>query len=195
MAPDWWVITAGANAIMIAVYATIAYLIIRGLNEGRQWRTNPVAVATGAVFVSCTIGHGLHLAHVLPPLSMLEPLEAEAARAMFGDWRLLAWDVFTAGTAIAFYLLRNRLAVVYDGAALCEDLRERERQAAALNDRVMTGIDRARAQLREGDRDGGLRTLSDTLEESKGVITMLLGTRGSRTSLGPGDLQRDAASH
>lgn len=194
MAFEWWMVTAGANAIMIVVYAIIAVLMIRGLTEGRQWRSNPVAVATAAVFASCTLGHGLHLAHVLPPLSTLEPMEYEAAKAMFSDPRLIAWDAFTAGTAIAFWALRNRLAVVYNGAALCEDLRERERHAALLHDRVMTGLDKAQAQLRAGEREAGIQTLADTLEESKSVITTLLGNAHTATGLGPGDLRRQAAS-
>lgn len=194
MAFEWWMATAAANVVMVVLYAGIAGLILRGIHEGRQWRTNPIAVATAAVFVSCTIGHGLHLAHVLPPLAALEPAEALAARAMFGDWRLLLWDGVTAGVAIAYWLMRSRLAVVYGGAALCEDLEERHRQAGALHDRVMRGLARAQAQLDAGDRERGLRTLEETLEESKSIITTLLGTRGTGTAMGPGDLRREAAS-
>lgn len=191
---EWWMLAAAANGVMVVLYAAIAYMIIQGLWAGHQWRTNPVAVATAAVFVSCTIGHGLHLAHVLPPWSTLQPAEAAAARAMFADPRLIAWDVFTAGSAIAFWTLRSRLGVVYNGAALCEDLEARERQAAALHDRVMMGIADAQAKLDAGDREGGLRALHDSLEESKAIITTLLGTRGTATSLGPGDLRRGSTS-
>lgn len=194
MAFEWWMLTAGANAVMIVVYASIAIIITRGLIEGRQWRSNPVAVATAAVFASCTVGHGLHFLHVVPPLSIAEPAEFAAAKAMYSDWRLIVWDAFTAGTAIAFWLLRSRLAVVYNGAALCEDLEERERHAALLHDRVMTGLDKAKAQLAAGDRDAGIRTLDATLEESKTVITTLLGTARTGTALGPGGLRREAAS-
>lgn len=194
MAIEWWMAAAGANAVMVVLYAAIAAMIIHGLQAGKQWRTNPVAVATAAVFVSCTIGHGLHLAHVLPPLSTLEPAEAAAARAMFADPRLIAWDVFTAGTAIVFWTLRSRLAVVYNGAALCEDLEERERQAALLHDRVMLGIERAEASLAKGEREEALRMLGTTLDESKTIITTLLGTRGTATALGPGDLRRESTS-
>lgn len=191
---EWWMFTAAANVVMVTIYAGIAVMIIRGLTEGGQWRSNPIGLATAAVFVSCTIGHGLHLIHVIPPWSVLDPVEAAAGRAMFADWRLITWDVFTAGTAIAFWLLRSRLGVVYNGAALCEDLQERERQAAQLHDRVMTGLQKARADLDAGRREAGLRALDDTLEESKTIITTLLGSRRGGTSLGPGDLRRDAAS-
>lgn len=195
MAFEWWMLTAAANGVMVLVYAGIAILILRGIQQGHQWRTNPIAVATAAVFVSCTIGHGFHLLHVLPPLSTWEPAEAAAARAMFGDPRLLAWDGVTAFVAIAYWLMRSRLPVVYGGASLCEDLEERHRQAALLHERVMSGLTRAQAQFDAGDRDGGLRALDEALQESKGIITTLMGTRGTHTSLGPGDLRRDAASH
>lgn len=195
MALEWWMVTAGANAFMVLIYAGIAIIMIHGIHQGHQWRTNPIAVATAAVFVSCTIGHGLHLLHVIPPLSTLQPAEAEAARAMFLDPRLLGWDAVTASVAIGYWFMRSRLAVVYNGAALNEDLEERERQAAMLHDRVMSGLERARVELEAGHRDAGLRTLDETLEESKTIITTLLGTPGTRTSLGPGDLRREAPSH
>lgn len=194
MAFEWWTITATANVVMVVVYAWIAAIMIQGIRDGSQWRSNPLAVATAAIFVSCTIGHGLHLLHVLPPFSILDPAAAAAAQATFADWRLLAWDVATAITAIAYWLLRSRLAIVYEGTSLCEDMEERQRQAALLHDRVVEGLDRAKAQLAAGDREGSLRTMTMTLEEGKHVITTLLGPRERRSGLGPGDLRRQAPS-
>lgn len=195
MALELWVITAAANAVMVLVYAGIAFFIIRGIAAGGQWRSNPIALATAAVFVSCTVGHGLHLAHVIPPLSLVEPVESAAARTMFGDWRLLAWDVVTAGVAAWYWAIRSRLAIVYQGASLCEDMMERQRQAALLQERVVLGLARAEAELAAGNREAGLQAVDETLEESKGIITTLLGARGSHASLGPGDLKRKSASH
>lgn len=191
---EWWMLAAGANAFMVLIYAWIATIMIRGIQDGHQWRSNPIAVATAGVFVSCTIGHGLHLAHVLPPLSLLQPAEAAAARAMFADWRLIAWDGFTAATAIGYWFLRGRLVAVYAGASLGEDFQERERQAALIHERVVTGLDRAQAQFDAGDRAAGMETLARTLEEGKGVITTLLGKPGVRPPVRPGDLRREVAS-
>lgn len=194
MAFEWWMVAAGANVFMVAIYAGIATIMIRGIHDGHQWRSNPIAVATAAVFVSCTVGHGLHLAHVLPPLSVIEPAEAAAARAMFADWRLIAWDAITAGTAIGYWFLRGRLVAVYGGASLSEDLQERHRQAALIHERVVAGLDQAQAELDAGQREKGLATLAKTLDEGKEVITTLLGKPGVRPPVRPGDLRREAAS-
>ena len=63
MAFELWWVTAGANAIMVAVYAAISITILTGIARGNQWTTNPIAVATGAIFVTCTVGHGIHRGH------------------------------------------------------------------------------------------------------------------------------------
>lgn len=194
MLVEWWVLTATANTVMVVIYAIIATIMIRGIQAGNQWRSNPIAVATAAVFVSCTISHGFHVLHVVPPYSTLYPAQAAAARAMFADPALLTWDAFTAIVAVWYFMMRNRLAIVYQGASLCEDLTERQKQAEILNAKVVEGLATAEAALTNGNREEGVTLLEKTLNDSKEIITTLLGTKGSRTSLGPGDLRREAPS-
>lgn len=192
---EWWTVAATANVFMVLIYATIAIIMVRGIHDGHQWRSNPVAVATAAVFVSCTIGHGLHLVHVLPPFSTLEPLEAAAARAMFSDPRLIAWDVVTGAMAIGYFFLRKRLAIVYQGASLNEDFLERQNQANLIQSRVIASLDEAQRLFDAGREDEGMRHIELALEEGKDVISTLLAPTRGRGKLNPGDLRRDAASH
>jgi hypothetical protein len=190
MAVEAWMVTAGANTVMVVIYALIAVEMVSAIVKGRQLRTNPLLVATAAVFVTCTLGHGFHLTHTL--VAWAGPVGIEAARASFGDPRLLAWDVFTAGTAIYFYTLRSRFAIVYRGAALCEDMAKREAQAMDLHDSVVQGLVEAKMHLDLGDRNAGRAAVERTLGSARGIITELLGKQGTEVELGPGDLRRAA---
>lgn len=174
----WW-LTAGANAIIVVLYAAISSTIARGLAEG-QWRSNPIAVATAAIFATCAIGHGLHMAHALPPWSLLDPTSASAAIAMFGDWRLIAWDALTGAVAIWYWVLRNRFAIVYQGASLCDDMVSRQRQAEQLRLQLVAGLAEADAAFEAGRRDAGLRALDRTLDQGKTIISTLMGETPKR---------------
>jgi hypothetical protein len=193
---EWWMVTVGANAIMVLVYGLIAIEMLRAIIDGRQLRSNPLLTATAAVFVTCTLGHGAHLAHALVPTPMfwgsgiLEP--SAAVRAEFGDPRLLWWDVATAAVAIYFYTLRSRFAVVYRGAALCEDMAKREAQALEMHDDIVQGLAQAKLALEMGDRDEGYRAIEATLAASRRIMTDLLGNEDSELALGPGDIRRQA---
>lgn len=196
MAFEWWMVAAGANVVMVVLYAAIAVLILYGIYRGHQWRTNPIALATAAVFVSCTIGHGHHLLHVVPSALTGETAEAVAAgRAMFSDWRLILWDGFTASVAIWYWAMRSRLAIIYSGASLCEDMVERQRHAAVLHENVVAGLSRAWTAIDEGRREEGTKEVAATLEASKNIITTLIGGSSKRSRLAAGDLRREEASH
>jgi hypothetical protein len=185
-------VTAVANAIMVVVYALVAISMIRAIIDGKQLRSNPLLTATAAVFVTCTLGHGDHLAHALAGMWAGTPAAAGAVRAEFGDPRLLWWDAFTAVAAVYFYTLRSRFAIVYRGAALCEDMAQRERQALEMHDDIVQGLAEAKMALDMGRREEGRKALESTLEASRRIMTELLGAEGSELALGPGDLRRQA---
>lgn len=187
---ELWMVTAAANAVFVTVYAAIAFHILRGVHQGGQWRTNPIAVAMGAIFVSCTIGHGLHLEHTIVPALNGAPALSAAARTAFMDPRLLAWDVFTALVAAYYWTLRSRFPIMFKGAALFDDMRVREQQALDLHDNVVQGLARAKAALDLGRREEAAEALDTTLAAARGVITELMGRKGSPVALGPGDLRR-----
>jgi signal transduction histidine kinase len=190
MAIELWMVTAGANVVMASVYAWIAVLMIVGLWKGRQWLTNPLATATAAIFVTCTVGHGLHVYHVLAPLAATDAATV-AARTAMSDWRLLGWDLFTAGVAVWYFTLRKRLRLLLEGAALCEDLQQRQAQAQELHDNVVQGLVQAKLALDLGRRDEGARAVAETLESAKQIITGLI---GEDTRPEPGSLRRRRAA-
>jgi hypothetical protein len=189
-------VTVGANAIMVVIYGLIAIEMLRAIIDGRQLRSNPLLTATAAVFVTCTLGHGAHLAHALLAtpavwgMGVLEP--SQAIRAEFGDPRLLWWDAATAVVAVYFYTLRSRFAIVYRGAALCEDMAKREAQAMEMHDDIVQGLAQAKMALELGDRDEGYRAIEATLASARRIMTDLLGAEESEIALGPGDIRRTA---
>ena len=194
MAFEWWMVTAGANAVIVVIYAMVSVSMISAIIDGRQLRTNPLLTATAAIFVTCTLGHGAHLAHALlatgPVWGVAGDAAANLVRAEFGDPRLLWWDAITALVAIAFYALRSRFAVVYRGAAFCDDLAKRESEALEMHDNIVQGLAQAKMALDLGDREEGYRAIEATLAASRRIMTDLLGTAGSELELGPGDIRR-----
>jgi two-component system cell cycle sensor histidine kinase/response regulator CckA len=54
----WWQLTAFANAVILAAYLAISFAIGRGLWHARQWRNNPLGLATASIFFSCAVHHG-----------------------------------------------------------------------------------------------------------------------------------------
>lgn len=187
-----WMVTALANGVMVVIYALVAIEMIRAIIDGKQLRSNPLLTATAAVFVTCTLGHGDHLAHVLSGALMGDTATAAAAKAEFSDVRLVVWDAFTALTALYFYTLRSRFAIVYRGAALCEDMAQREKQAMEMHDDIVQGLAQAKMALDLGRRDEGRAAVEATLKASRRIMTELLGDEGTELALGPGDLRRNA---
>lgn len=185
-----WMVGVGATSIMVFSYLVIAYILIVGLAEGRQWAANPIGVATALVFVSCTLGHGAHVVHALLPSLGIDIDRALAARTVYGDWRLWGWNLFAAAVAIWYLTLRNRLKVVYGGAALCEDMAQREKEALDIHDNVVQGLTQAKLALELGERGQALTIISITLADAKHIITDILGEEDSALALGAGELQR-----
>ena len=186
---EWWMLTAAANAIIVVIYALVAVSMIHAIIDGRQLRSNPVLTAMAAIFVTCTLGHGAHLAHATFAVGAFWGVEGSAAselvRAEFGDVRLLVWDSFTAVVAIFFFTLRSRLAVVYRGAAFCEDMAERERQALEMHDNIVQGLAQAKMALDLGDREEGARAIESTLAASRRIMSGLLGEATPAMARGP----------
>lgn len=189
-----WMLTVGANAVMVVIYGLVAVSMIRAIIDGRQLRTNPLLTATAAIFVTCTLGHGAHMAHALIPAAGVWGASAmtptEAVRAEFGDMRLLVWDVLTAAVAIYFFTLRNRFAVVTQGAAFCDDLAKREAQALEMHDNIVQGLAQAKMALDLGQREEGYAAIEQTLVAARRIMTEVLGKEGDFLDLGPGDIRR-----
>src|SRR5574341_2135776 len=129
----FWVLGALGNFIISAAYLVISYHILSGVGRKGQWRNNPLAAATGAIFFTCGLGHGIHLIHLLLPSWGIEEELGRISRQEFSDWHLWLWDGLTAGVAVWYWSLRNRFPALVRGAALFEDLRVRQQQALEIH--------------------------------------------------------------
>ena len=187
---SWWVIGAAANTVILAAYLAIAVTIGRGLVGTGQWRTNPLGVATALIFFTCAVHHGSHPAHMLLPYVGLEEATGEPMRAAFDDWHVSTWDIGTAIVGVWYWTLRRRFPVLVRGAALFDDVRERQKQALEINDNVVQGLTVARYSLDRGDTQRASEAVDVALGSSRAIIGELLGERGSEVRLGPGDLRR-----
>lgn len=194
MAFEWWMAGTAAGLVLSTAYLAISFMIFRGIAKTRQgYRTNPLAVATGAIFASCSIAHGLHATHALLPFVGLDSHVGLATREAFGEWHIWAWEVVTAAVAVWYWSLRKRFPALLRGTALFEDVRQRQKEALEIHDNVVQGLAQAKLSFEVGFHEEGMREIERTLAASRAIITSLLGDPGSETGLKPGDLRRDLA--
>ncbi len=188
---EWWHVAAATNGIVFVAYLAIAVTILGGVVRSGQVRSNPLAVATGAIFLTCAVHHGSH------PLHMLTSFGHHGTNAMreaMGEWHIGLWDIVSAGVAIWYWSLRSRFPALVRGAAVFEDLRERQRHALDIHDHVVQEIATAKLALELGDEPQARASLAEALDRSKAIITELLGDASTGVALGPGDLRRQTTS-
>lgn len=179
-----WGPPAAANLIVAVAYLSISLHILRGVHRGRSWRTNPLAVATGLIFLSCAAGHAAHLQHLLDPGS-------RAASLQIYDVHLIVVDGVTAVIAIRYWLLRGRFPALVRGAAVFEDLTTRRREALDLHDQVVQQLATAKLALEMGEHDRGMLALDASLAASRRIVSDLVGDeQASEATLRPGGLRR-----
>ena len=123
---SWWLLAVVGNGLVAVSYLAIAVAIVRPLVRSGQIRSNKLGMATGAIFFSCSIGHGLHALHPLLPLFGIATAEGLAARRAI-LWHDAGWDLLTAAVGVYYWSLRRSFAPLLRGAAMFEDLRQRER--------------------------------------------------------------------
>ena len=129
----WWQLTALANAVILAAYLGISFAIARGLWQSRQWRNNPLGLATASIFFSCAVHHGSHTVHLMLPYIGWDMHAGMAMRMAFGmDFHAAGWDTVTAALAVWYWTLRSRFPALVRGAAVFEDLRLRRAAEATL---------------------------------------------------------------
>jgi signal transduction histidine kinase len=187
-----WVLGATGNLVISAAYLAIAGHIFYGMARANQWRNNPLALATGAIFFTCGVGHGLHLVHLMLPSFGVEAGLGNAAREEFSDWHIWSWDWLTAGIAVWYWGLRNRFPALVRGTALFEDIRVRQRQALEIHDNVVQGLAVAKLSLDMGKMVEASNAVEGALAASRKIISDLLGEPDSKFALRPGDLRRQS---
>ena len=169
-----WQIGMSANAIIGVAYLAISLALIIPLTRSNQLKSNPLAVATAAIFLTCAVHHGSHAVHMLLP-AFVSDEQGLSMRAAWG-WPLAIWDVVGAIVAIFYWTQRRSYGALIDGAALFEDLRKREQQALELNDSVLQGMVVSRMALDLDDPDKALDALDTSIASASRIITNLLGS-------------------
>lgn len=187
---DWWVVGTLATSVAALAYLALAFVILRGLRASGQMTGNPLALATGLIFLSCGLGHGVHAAHALLPFAGLDVELGLATRQIASDWHVWIFDAFTAGVAVWYWTLRRRFPALLRGTAMFEDMRVRQRQALEIHDNVVQGLAKAKLNFELGRHEHGMKDVEETLAASRKIITHLLGE--DRDDVPPADLRRAA---
>jgi hypothetical protein len=179
-----WVVGLVGNAVVAVAYLSIATVIAVALVRSGQVRSNPLAAATAAIFVTCGVHHGSHSVHMALPWFGVETVRGVAMRSSY-DLSMAFWDVVTAAVGVYYWSLRRSYAPLMRGAKLFEDLRQREQQALELNDTVLQGLVVAKLALDLGDHDRARGALQESIASASTIITDLLGPdhRGPTTVL------------
>lgn len=178
-----WTVGAAANVVIALSYVLITLAIVRPLLRTGQLRSNPLAAATAAIFLTCAVHHGSHALHMAMPWFGVDVVQGTAMRQAWG-WPLASWDVLGALVALYYLSLRRSYSSLTSGAALFADLEQRERQALDLNDHVLQSLVVARMSLERGDREKALSALDSAIGSAGTIITDLVeGGRGGTAHL------------
>lgn len=189
----WWQLGAIANGVLFISYVFITISIVVPLVKSDQLRTNRLGAATGAIFFFCGIGHFFHLTHLLGPTFGVDMELGEATRRSV-DWHMVVWDAMTAVVGVYYVSLRRTYGSLMKGAALFDDMKEKQRQALEINDNIVQGLVVAETALALEQHDLSREALESTLRSARGIISDLLGEVGTEVRLGPGDLRRKKAA-
>lgn len=185
-----WQLGAVANFVVAVAYFLICWAILRPLVSAGQARSNKLGLATAMIFFSCGVHHGTHSVHLVVPSLGWDEQAGLALREAF-SWHVTAWDVLSAGVGVFYWSLRKTYGPLMRGAALFEDMKERQRQALELNDDVVQGLAVARMALDLGQRDKAVDAIERSMASASRIISDLLGQTDTETRLGAGDLVRE----
>lgn len=190
----WWQLAAGANLVIATTYLGIAMAILLPLLRTRQVPSNRLGTATAAIFLSCAVHHGAHSVHMLLPALGMETDHGLALRQAF-DWHFVLWDVVSAGVGLWYWSLRSTYGSLMRGAALFEDMKEKQRRALEINDNIVQGLAVAKLALELDQREASEEALEQALASARQIISDLLGDADSEARLGPGGLRRTTPAH
>lgn len=132
------------NVLIAICYVLIAGLILQGLIRTRQLTTNPLAVATAAIFTTCAVHHGHHALHLLTDFGgVAGDVELDAVRAVFGEWHTVLIDTVGAAVAVTYLGLRRSYKALLNTPAMFDDAvrvaAEARLRSLAFTD-LLTGI-------------------------------------------------------
>ena len=170
----WWFIGLVGNAVIALAYVSISTVIAVPLVRSGQVRSNPLAAATAAIFLTCAVHHGNHSFHMAMPWFDDQSMRGLAMRASY-DPAMAVWDVLSAAVGVYYWSLRRSYAPLMRGAKLFEDLRQREQQALELNDNVLQGLVVAKMALDLDQPEKAREALEGSIGSASRIITDLLG--------------------
>lgn len=183
---DTWPIGLFANGIVAISFLAIAITLARALTKTKQWSGNPLAVGTCMLYLTCGIGHGIHAGLLVDPLLGLQPDVGLAARGEYEGWYLSVWDFLTASAGLWYWSMWRKFPDLVSGAAVYEDLRERQRRALEVHDGIVQGLVKAKLALDMDQSETGATAVDETLQSAKHIISDLLGSK----TITAGDLRR-----
>ncbi|HYH49161.1 MAG TPA: sensor domain-containing diguanylate cyclase [Acidimicrobiia bacterium] len=115
-----WVTSALLNLMIAVCYFCISGLIMRGLIQAGEWRTNRLGLATAGIFYTCAVHHGLHTLHMFEPTLGLDSPAGLAMREAF-DWHSVLADTVGAGVALYYFSLRRSYRALLSGPKMFDD--------------------------------------------------------------------------
>ncbi len=135
-----WVAVIALNAVISVCYVIISGIIALGLVRTRQVRSNPLALATAAIFLSCAVHHADHAIHVTV---LGRSAELFGTREVFGEWHSVLVDIVGAVVAVTYLGLRRSYKTLLNTPAMFDDAvrvaAEKQWRERALTD-PLTGI-------------------------------------------------------
>jgi diguanylate cyclase (GGDEF)-like protein/PAS domain S-box-containing protein len=118
----WGELGTAANVVLLIAYLAISRSILWPLAKTGQLGRNRLGMMTGLIFLSCGVGHAIHVDHAVRGV-------------LHGGWadtgidvHLAAWDAFTAVVALLYWRLRRAGEPMADQAVMFEDLERRQRE-------------------------------------------------------------------
>lgn len=170
-----WQVGLVGNAIIAVVCFLITLVIVTRLARSHQFRSNPLGVATSAIFFTLAVHHGAQSVLMLLPSFGIRDEQGLAMRVAWG-WPLAIWDVTGAAVGLYYLTLRRSYSSLTRGAQLFEDLHLREKQALELNDNVLQGLVVAKMALDLHQPAKAQMALDTAIESASRVITNMLGS-------------------
>ena len=149
-----WQAVVVLNLVIASCYVVIAALIAQGLVRTRQVLTNPLALATSAIFTTCAVHHAHHALHLLYGGGH----DVDAVRDVFGEWHSVLLDALGALVAIVYLGLRRTYKALLNTPAMFEDAvrvaAERRLRQLAFTDEL-TGVPNRAAYQQHADALAG----------------------------------------
>jgi hypothetical protein len=188
----WWQLGLAMNAITAVAFLAVAWVLLVNAVKTHHVRNNPLGVATVILYITCGGGHVVHTLQLLDvPLGYASAAGIAIQAEYEHNPHMWIIDILTAIAGVSYWLMRRRFPALVSGAAVFEDLRERQRRALEINDNVVQGLVRAKLALDMKHEGEGDAAVAETLGRARHIITDLLG----KDEVEMGSLRRNAPSH